>query len=425
MRGRITKRIVDATVPGERDRFLWDADLKGFGLKVSPTGRKVYLIQYRLGGRAARTQRYTIGKHGSPWTPEKAREEAERLLGRVANEIDPTQERKTKFAAHQADVAAPTVTQFAARYIDQYAQTYKKPRTVEEDKRNLRLHIEPALGKLKLRDVTPAHVAKFHAARRSRPTNANRCRALLSHLFTMAEVWGERPPGSNPCRNVAKFSERKRERFLSAAEIARLSEALVAAEGREPPSALAAIRILILTGCRLSEILSLRWEWINFEHSCLLLPDSKSGAKRVPLGAPALGALAALPRQDESPYVLPAERGDGHFVGIQKPWQRIRAIAGLNDVRLHDLRHSFASVAVSGGDSLYLVGKVLGHRQYRTTERYAHIMDDPLRGVADRTSERIAAILQGNRRANGVPLGRQAKRRENTNNADQLHRARK
>jgi integrase len=404
MRGKITKRTVDATLPGERDVFLWDADLRGFGLKVSPAGSKVYLVQYRLGGREARTQRYTIGKHGSPWTPDKAREEAGRLLGRVANEVDPIKEREARLAAHQVDAEAPTLAEFASRYIDEYAKPYKKPRTVEEDERNLRLHIKPTLGKLKLKDITPADIAKFHAGGRDTPTNANRCRALLSHLFKMAEVWGERPPGSNPCRYVEKFGERKRERFLSADELARVADALDGAEGKEPPSAIAAIRLLILTGCRLSEILSLRWEWVDFERGCLTLPDSKTGAKTVPLGAPALRALAELPRQGGSPYVLPAERGNGHFVGIQKPWQRVRATAGVDDVRIHDLRHSFASIAVSGGDSLYLVGKVLGHRQSRTTERYAHLKDDPLRAVADRTSERIAAIMQGGRGTKVVPL---------------------
>ncbi len=402
MRGKISKRAIDAIDANERDVFLWDTDLKGFGLKVSPAGSKIYLIQYRLGGREARTQRYTIGKHGSPWTPDKAREEAERLLGRVANEVDPAKEKKAKLAAHRTDSQAPTLAEFAARYVAEYASPYKKRRSVQEDERNLRLHINPALGMLKLKDVTPAHIAKFHASGRNTPINANRCRALLSHIFRMAEVWGERPPGSNPCRYVEKFGEHRRERFLSADELARLGEALKHADGKEPPSAIAAIRLLILTGCRLSEILSLRWEWIDFERGSLLLPDSKTGAKNVPLGAPALRSLVELPRQEESPYVLPAERGNGHFVGIQKPWQRIRAVAGLKDVRIHDLRHSFASIAVSGGDSLYLVGKVLGHRQSRTTERYAHLKDDPLRAVADRTSERIAAII-GTGKSKGHP----------------------
>jgi integrase len=150
---------------------------------------------------------------------------------------------------------------------------------------------------------------------------------------------GRASTGIEPVPIRRKFGERKRERFLSADELARLADAFERAEGKEPTSAIAAIRLLILTGCRLSEILSLRWEWIDFERGCLILPDSKTGAKTVPLGAPALRALAEMSRQG-SPYVLPAERGDGHFVGIQKPWQRIRG-AGLEDVRIHDLRHSF------------------------------------------------------------------------------------
>jgi integrase len=175
--------------------------------------------------------------------------------------------------------------------------------------------------------------------------------------------------------------------------MARLGDALNLSEGQEPPSALAAIRLIVLSGCRLSEILKLEWAWVDFGRGYLRLPDSKTGAKIVPLGAPTLRLLADLPRQDENRYVLPAHRGDGHFVGIQKVWQRIRGTARLPDVRIHDLRHSFASIAVSGEDSLYLVGKVLGHRQARTTERYAHLKDDPLRAVADRTADTIAAML--------------------------------
>ncbi len=404
MRAKLTKREVDGAKPARKDLLVWDTEMKGFGLKVTPAGARVYLIQYRMGGRGARVQRYTIGRHGSPWTPESARIEAGRLLGRVKNKTDPAKEKKSAAATHKAEAEAPSFTVFSDRYIEQYARPYKKPRTVVEDERNLRLHIKPALGRLKLRDITVADIAKFQAARRITPTNANRCRALLSHIFEIAERWGERPIGSNPCRQVEKFAERKRERFLSAAEILMLGDALAGAEGREPRAALAAVRLLILTGCRLSEILALEWRWVDFERACLRLPDSKTGAKVVPLGAPALRLLAALPRQNDNPYVLPAERGDGHFVGIQKVWQRIRAAADLSDVRIHDLRHSFASIAVSGGDSLYLVGKVLGHRQARTTERYAHLKDDPLRAVADRTAGTIAAMLEGESEGTVVPL---------------------
>lgn len=405
MKVKITKRTVDAIKPGDRDALVWDTELKGFGLKVTPTGSKVYLIQYRLGGRKAHTQRCTIGKHGSPWTPDKAREQAEALLGQVANKLDPAKQKKAAVAAHQADAEAPTFAEFAARYIEEHARPYKKPRTVEEDERNLRLHILPALGRLKIRDIASADISKFHAARSHNPVNANRCRALLSHIFEKAEAWGERAPESNPCRHVEKYREHKRDRFLSAQEFVRFADALARAEPEEPPAAVAAIRLLILTGCRKSEILKLRWAWVDFERGCLVLPDSirqnvakttsisKSGPKIVPLGAAGVRLLSELPRQEGSPYVLPAERGDGHFVGLQKVWQRIRSAAGLEDVRIHDLRHTFASTAVSEGESLYLLSKVLGHSDVKTTQRYAHVANDPLRGVADRTSEKISAII--------------------------------
>jgi integrase len=401
MQAKISKRTVGATSPEARDVFVWDAELKGFGLKVTPAGRKVYLVQYRMGGRATRVQRYTIGQHGSigpdglPLTADRARDEAGKQLGRVANGIDPAREKKANASEHKAYSDSPTLSDFADIYIERHAKPLKKKRSVEEDERNLKLHIKPALGKLKLRDISAADIAKFHACRSKTPTNANRCLALLSNMFEKAERWGERPIGSNPCRHVEKYDERKRERFLTTEELARLADALTKAEADNTASiaALNAIRLLMLTGCRLNEILPLQWDWIDEGRACIRLPDSKTGAKVVPIGAPVLRLLNSMPKQEGSPYVLPADRGDGHFVGIQRIWQRIRKAADLEGVRLHDLRHSYASVAVASGDSLYLIGKVLGHRQSRTTDRYAHLKDDPLLAVADRTAKRIAEAM--------------------------------
>ncbi len=187
--------------------------------------------------------------------------------------------------------------------------------------------------------------------------------------------------------------------------MAQLGDALSAAQqDGENPFAVAAIRLLVLTGARKSEILTLEWGHVDMERSCLRLPDSKTGAKVIPVGAAALEALSEIPRSEGNPYVLPGLEGR-HFVGLQKTWERIRKRAGLEDVRLHDLRHSFASVAVAGGDSLYLVGKVLGHQQARTTERYAHLADDPLKAVADKTAGQIASAMKaGNGGAEVVEL---------------------
>ncbi len=400
MKAKITKRSVEAARPGKRDTFLWDTELTGFGLKVTPAGTRVYILQYRIGGRL---RRYTIGKHGSPWTPEEARREAARLRGSIAAGTDPAEAK----ADSRRDI---TVRQLCELYLSEGCTT-KRPSTLATDRSNIERHIKPLLGRKAVRAVTRADIERLQrdvaagktaADIRTGPRGraivqggkgtAARSVALLGAIFTFAVKWGIR--ADSPVKGVALFKGRKRQRFLSASELARLGDALAAAEQEGVnPVAVAAIRLLAMTGCRKSEILGSRWEWVDFERGCLRLPDSKTGAKVVPLGAPALELLASLPRVEDNPHVLPGEKSGGHFVGLPKVWERVRERAGLNDVRLHDLRHSFASVAVAGGDSLYLVGKVLGHRQSRTTEGYAHLADDPLRAVADRTSAHIAAAM--------------------------------
>jgi integrase len=232
---------------------------------------------------------------------------------------------------------------------------------------------------------------------------ATRTVGLLGGIFAFAVDRGLRP--DNPVRGVKRFKDRKSERFLSFAELTRLGETLTAIEREgENPSAIAAIRLLSLTGARKSEILTLKWEHVDFERACLRLTDSKTGAKVIPVGAPALRILASLPRLEGNPHVLPGEKNGAHFVGLPRAWGRIKARAGLNDVRLHDLRHSFASVAAGAGDSLILIGALLGHRSQATTQRYAHLSNDPLRAAADRTSGRIAAAMSGQQDAEVVDL---------------------
>ena len=400
--GRISKRTVDATTLGARDVYLWDADLAGFGLKVTPTGSKVYLAQYRIGGRKGRTRRVTIGRHGT-LTPDQARREARRLLGEVAAGRDPAEAR----AKARREL---TVAELCELYLAEGVAT-KKQATVEMDRSRIARHIKPLLGHRQLRSITRADIERFMQDVAAGKTACDvktelrgraivtggkgaavRALGLLGGIFTFAVDRGLRP--DNPAHGIKRYAGRRKERFLSSVELARLGEALAAGEREgEHPSAVTAVRLLAFTGCRKSEILTLRWEYVDMERSCLRLPDSKTGAKVIPLGAPALELLASLPRVEGNPHVLPGARANGHYVGLPKAWQRIRRRAGLDDVRLHDLRHSFASVAVAGGDSLYLVGKVLGHRQSRTTEVYAHLADDPLRAVADRTARQIAAAM--------------------------------
>ena len=251
--------------------------------------------------------------------------------------------------------------------------------------------ILPALGKRKAAEVTRAEVAKLHHAQRAAPYQANRVLAVLSKMFNLAERWGLRPDGSNPCRHVEKFAERKRERMLSPAELARLGDALAAYDGS--PYVVAAVKLLVFTGARLSEVLGLRWEWIDFDRGEARLPDSKTGAKTLHLPPPALAVLAGLPRLDDNPHVIVGQKAGAALVNLEKPWRAIRAAAGLKDVRLHDLRHAFASVAASSGMGLPIIGKMLGHTQAATTARYAHLASDPVKAAAAAVAGKIAAAM--------------------------------
>ena len=333
MKARLIKRSVEKIAPSARDVYLWDTEMPGFGVKVTPQGRRVYVLQYSFGGRS---RRYTIGRHGIDLTADEARTEARRLRGQVADGHDPAGDCATQRSM-------PTLHEFAERYLAEHAAVKKKPRSVAGDKCNLERHILPKLGRRKVTEIARADVARFHVAMKDHPTTANRCLALLSKMFNLAEKWGHRPDGTNPTRHVDKYPERRIDRFLSEVELARLGEVLDGAEqAGEHPSVVAAIRLLIFTGCRRNEILTLEWEHVDFDRGCLWLAVSKTGAKIVPLGAAAIELLSGLPRNEGNPYVLPGAVPGRHYVALEKAWRRLRGHAGLDDVRLHDLRHSCA-----------------------------------------------------------------------------------
>lgn len=418
MRAKITKSRVDQTRSFERDVFVWDTELRGFGLKVTKTGRKVYLMQYRLGGRGNPTRRCTIGVHGSPWTPDAARTEAKRLAGLIAAGEDPAE---AKSLAKQAI----TVSALCNLYLEEGCGQ-KKASTIAVERGLITRHIKPLLGARRVNTLKKVDITKFMVdvangktaddvktkkQGRARVTGgkgtANRTVALLASMLTFAVDRQLRD--DNPAHGVKRYESKRLDRFLSPRELAQLGEALTQSiEDGENPIPISVIRLLVLTGCRKSEILSLRWAYVDFENQTLRLPDSKTGAKIVPLGAPALELLSGLHAgtnaQNTSEFVFPSAQTKGHFVGLTKVWYRVRARAGLNDVRLHDLRHSFASVGVSGGDSLYIVGKLLGHRKAATTERYSHVSDDPVRSAADRIAITIAAAMDGEDEAEVVPM---------------------
>jgi integrase len=392
---KLTKRAIDAIKATGKDLILFDDELPGFGLRVKPNGARSFLIQYRQGGR---TRRLTLGRFGR-LAPEEARKLARQHLAAVGRGGDPSEER------HRTQ-QAPTLTQFADRYMIEHAIGKKKPRSAEGDRRMLRDVILPRLGRRKVEDITRSEVVKLHQSLAATPYSANRTLALLSKMFNLAERWGVRPEGTNPCRYVDKYPERRRERFLSGAELARLGEMLAAAEqtGSEPRPVIAAIRLLVLTGCRKSEILTLRWEEVDLERGALHLPDSKTGPKSVPLGAAAAEVLAGIPRVAGNPFVFPGEREGSHWVNVERSWRRIRRAAGFPELRMHDLRHSYAAIGAAAGLGLPVIGRILGHTQASTTQRYTHFADDPLRAAADRISSEIAAAMSGAAGGEVIPL---------------------
>src|SRR5215813_11138093 len=311
MRDKITKRAVDALRPASdgSETVIWDTEVKGFGVRAQRGGSKSYIVHYRAGtGRGAPLRKLTIGKHGAPWTPETARKEARRLLGLVEGGTDPA-------AAKIARKEAPTVADLVERFFSEHAQAKRKASTALMYRGLLNRIILPAFGKRKVVDITRADVAKFHHENRATPYQANLTLAILSKMFSLAELWGLRPDGSNPCRHVEKFREAKRERMLSADELARLGDALAAFEGS--PYAVAAVKLLVFTGARLGEVLGLRWEWIDFERGEARLPNSKTGAKTLHLPPPALAILGELPQFDGNPYVIAGAKPGAALVNLE------------------------------------------------------------------------------------------------------------
>ena len=382
---RITKKTVDALTAREREYMLWDCDVRGFGVRVHPSGRKVYLVKYRHHGRVIKK---TIGPHGTI-PPVAARARAAEIITAARTGRDMT----GRLLDLEKDEGA-TVHDLAGRFLAEYVAVHCKPSSAHSYGIAIRRHVLPRLGRRRVAEITRGDVAAMHHQMGGTPFAANRTLGILSAMFTAAELWELRPQGSNPCRYVKRFRERRRERFLSDEEYRRLGAVLRESEdtGTVADAAIAAIRLLMLTGCRLSEIMTLRWDLVALEAGELRLPDSKTGAKVVHLGEPARAVLRGIAREEKNPWVIRGRRPGSRLASLHFPWGRIRKRAGLDDVRLHDLRHSFASGGLLVGEGLPMIGKLLGHSQVQTTARYAHLADDPVKAAADRIAARIAEV---------------------------------
>lgn len=376
---KLTKAIVEKATPATKEYWLWDSDIRGLGCRVLPTGKKVFGLYYRSADGSQRRPR--IGQFGQI-TVEQAREIAREWLAEALRGGDPSKKR-------QEARSSPAVADLFLRYFAEHARPHKKPLSVAADDRNYRKYIQPAFGAKKVSSVTFPDIERLHRSMAETPGAANRVVSLLSKAFNLAERWGWRPLNSNPTRHLTRYKERKLHRDLSELELARLAKVLGKAEP-EHPVAVALIRLLLLTGCRRDELRCLRWSEVDLERGFLFLTDSKTGQKTIQLNSAAKEVLEKQEPMIGNLFVFPSSVKPGlPLYSINKFWARVRSQAGLNGVRLHDLRHSFASWGAASGLSLSTIGKLLGHRDQATTSRYADLADDPAR----RASEEIGKAL--------------------------------
>lgn len=413
---RLTKALVDKMPAGVS---IWDTDVRGFGVRRQVRDA-TFVLKVRVNGR----QRFlTIGRHGAPWTVEAARKEAVSLLGSIADGDDP--------AAMRSEArAALTLRDIAEQFLDQHVAAARKPTTGELYGLVLHKHVLPSLGLRRAADIATADIGRLHHAMRETPYMANRMLAVLASLYSWAGKRGLVPKGANPTADIERYREARRDRFLTTDEMERLGAAIHEAETVgipwEPdpsknskhapkpenrrttisPHAAAALKLLLLLGARLREILHLEWSGVDLERGLLFLADSKTGRKSIVLNAPAMQVLGGLPRVGR--YVIAGDRAgtadEKPRADLQRPWALVSKRAGLEGVRLHDLRHSFASVGAGGGAGLPILAKLLGHATVAMTQRYAHLDNDPVRRASETIGADIARRLGGANEPSAVIL---------------------
>jgi integrase len=381
---KVTKRTVDALKPApDRDVLLWDNELTGFGVRVRPSGVKVYFLKYRT--ETGRQRWLTLGRHG-PMTPEIARRRALAEKAAVGKGDDPSGEKESR----RREL---TIAGVADRYLAEHVAGHNKPSTAAEVRRLVEKRIKPGLSGIRIGAVTRSDVKAWHQGMSATPYEANRALACLSKILNLAaNDWELRP--DNPCVGIKRFPERKRERFFTDDELARIGAAITAMEGEgiEAPGFILLIRVLATTGLRLSEALALNWSDVDLPGRAIRLRDAKSGARTVHIGAAAAAILDAAANKS-GPVMRDREGAPLSFGKAQHAWARLRARAGLPDGRLHDLRHSVGTFAALAGANAFVVRDLLGHKTLAMTGRYVERAADMVRATADAVSNRVAAAL--------------------------------
>lgn len=402
MKASLTEKLLKGLKADGRAVDVWDDRSPGLVARVRRSRRVYFWVKYRT--RAGSRQRWhQLGQHGADLTLEQARKAARKALNAVSEGRDPALEKREERNAKD-------VADLAQRYIEQHAEVRKKASSLRNDRLLLRHHVLPALGRLAIKAVTRADVTDLHYAMRATPYAANRALALINKMMNCAEAWGLRPEHTNPCTHVEKYTEEKRERRLDDAELAALGRALSEAEAgaaeievdgrtvvlkREAPEVVAFIRLLALLGCRDREIRTAKWSWIDWKRGVLQLPDAKRGPRDVVLNTLALGLLEGLKESAVSEYIVPGRDGSAPLENIAKAWRRICLRGGLENLRIHDLRHLHGTVAGDLDLPLSTIAALLGHADVRTSGRYVHAGGAPLRAAADRVACHVAAALAG------------------------------
>jgi integrase len=380
---RLTQALVDQASASGRDRIVFDSQLPGLGLRITPTGTKIFVAQARVSGRK---RRITVG-YAPDMSLAKARAEALQTLAAMRGGMDPTADRKARLRAAQA--RSITVRGLAERWMTERVIPKLKPRTADDYQHLLTLHILPSLGNLTVAEIDREHIERRHLEMRDTPRRANYMVATLKALLNFAARCGLR--SNNPALGIQPYRENKRERFLSEAEICAAADAITRAEngGGIGPFAAAGLRLALFTGARSGEITAIEWDHIDWERRLVRLPDSKTNTPRtIHLSDAALEVLRTTPHV--GPYVVAGQKRGAPYKGLSRAWALTRRHAGLDDVRLHDLRHSYASLAAGRGVSLHMIGKLLGHKDSGTTQRYAHLARDVVQAVNDE----IGAVMQ-------------------------------